>query len=252
MFISLKGRRHFFWVNCETDKRVDDLTIRILGTDHSVSFITFFFCSFLSVQWFGSWIYYYGRRERWHQRPPAPGRQTFPGDKGTVNQIGNIMQYISLTRAWRDEGTALKQIAWRRHFGCSILFFLARVIRHLSPSRPQHSFSPGVSTGRFRLIESGSFEISRISQVESVQFWSWQAAYRQPLVVRRVTQRCASHLWYRREKQLITSCLFVQFNNRVVVTRCPSRGHFYNTFHRRLGDQVSDKRRNIERRRRST
>ena len=130
--------------------------------------------------------------------------------------------------------------------------FLARVIRHLSPSRPQHSFSPGVSTGRFRLIESGSFEISRISQVENVQFWSWQAAYRQPLVVRRVTQRCASHLWYRREKQLITSCLFVQFNNRVVVTRCPSRGHFYNTFHRRLGDQVSDKRRNIERRRRST
>ena len=48
MFISLKGRRHFFWVNCETDKRVDDLTISILGTDHSVSFITFFFCSFLS------------------------------------------------------------------------------------------------------------------------------------------------------------------------------------------------------------
>ena len=36
-----------FWlIATETDKCVDDLTISILGTDHSVSFITFFFVRF--------------------------------------------------------------------------------------------------------------------------------------------------------------------------------------------------------------
>ena len=42
----LEGTSSFFLVNCETDKRVDDLTISILGTDHSVTFITFFFVRF--------------------------------------------------------------------------------------------------------------------------------------------------------------------------------------------------------------